>query len=136
MITDEAKTIKSFTCNTLLNLSAGSIRIFSFIAVFLFLYHAFENIAHQNTGKLLLYKQYPPFGAKICWDIFAWALSVPDKHTVFRECSLRKTVPKDKYPSIFLSQMEAVVFIICQIFFTRCVVLKIGEYSWIIPSFS
>jgi len=54
-------------------------------------------------------------------------------------CSeLRKTVSyeeeiisMDKYPSIFSPQMEAIVFIILQIFFaTR------GEYSRIFPSFS
>ena len=43
---------------------------------------------------------------------------------------------KDKYPSIFSSQMEAIVFIILQIFFTAPTVLKIGEYSWIFPSLS
>ena len=46
-----------------------------------------------------------------------------EKQTVFRERSLRKTVSyeeqimsKDKYPSIFLPQIEAVVFNILQIF--------------------
>ena len=43
---------------------------------------------------------------------------------------------KDKYPSIFSSQMEAIVFIILQIFFATRAVLKIGEYSRIFPSFS
>ena len=39
---------------------------------------------------------------------------------------------KDKYPSIFSRQMEAIVFIILQIFFsTRAV----GEYSRVFPSF-
>ena len=42
---------------------------------------------------------------------------------------------KDNYPSIFLPQMEAIVFIILQIFFTTCAVLKTGEYSQIFPSF-
>ena len=58
------------------------------------------------------------------------------KRTVFEEHSLRKTVSyeeqimsKDKYPSIFLPQMKAIVFIILQIFFARHKVLKIGEYS-------
>ena len=32
---------------------------------------------------------------------------------------------KDKYPSIFLPQMEAIVFIILQIFFATRAVLKI-----------
>ena len=35
---------------------------------------------------------------------------------------------KDKYPSIFLRQMEAIVFIILHIFFATREVLKIGEY--------
>ena len=37
-------------------------------------------------------------------------------------------MPKDKYPSIFSPQMEAIVFIILQIFFATRAVLKIGEY--------
>ena len=43
---------------------------------------------------------------------------------------------KDKYPSIFSHQMEAIVFIILQMFFTTCAVLNIGEYPQIFPSFS
>jgi len=35
---------------------------------------------------------------------------------------------KDKYPSIFLRQMEAVVFVVLQMFFAARAVLKIGEY--------
>ena len=35
---------------------------------------------------------------------------------------------EDKYPSIFSPQMEAIVFIILQIFFARRAVVKIGEY--------
>ena len=63
--------------------------------------------------------------------------------TVFRERSSRKTVSyeeqimsKDKYPSIFSPQMEAIVFIILQIFYATRAVLKIGEYPRIFPSFS
>ena len=40
---------------------------------------------------------------------------------------------KDKYPSIFFAQMEAIVFIILQIFFAARAVLKIGEYLTIRP---
>ena len=61
----------------------------------------------------------------------------------FRERSSRKTVSyeeqimsKDKYPSIFSPQMEAIVFIILQIFYATHAVLKIGEYPRIFPSFS
>ena len=43
---------------------------------------------------------------------------------------------KDKNPNIFSPQMKAIVFIILQIFFATHEVLKIGEYSWIFPSFS
>ena len=43
---------------------------------------------------------------------------------------------KDKYPSMFLPQMEAIVFITLQIFFATHTVLKIGEYPRIFPSFS
>jgi len=66
------------------------------------------------------------------------------KRTVSRECSSRKTVSheeqimsKDKYASKFPPQIEAIVFIIIQIFFATRMVLKIGEYSRIenIPQF-
>ena len=43
---------------------------------------------------------------------------------------------KDKYPSIFSPQREAIVFIILQMLFATRAVLKIGEYSRILPSFS
>ena len=66
-----------------------------------------------------------------------------EKRTVFRERSSRKTVgfseqimSKDKYPSIFSPQMEAIIFIILQIFFVTSAIFKIGEYSRIFPSFS
>ena len=39
----------------------------------------------------------------------------------------------DKYPSLVLPQMEAIVFIIFQIFLATCAVLKIGEYHSDIP---
>ena len=62
---------------------------------------------------------------------------------VFRDRSSRRTLSfeeqimsKDKYRSIFLRQMEAIVFIIFQIFFTTRTVLNIGEYPRIFPSFS
>ena len=63
-----------------------------------------------------------------------------EKRTVFRERSSRKTVSfeeqimsKDKYPSIFSPLMEAIVFIILQIFFATRNIFKIGEYLTIIP---
>ena len=37
-------------------------------------------------------------------------------------------MPEDKYPSIFSSQMETIVFIILQIFYATRAVLKIGVY--------
>ena len=39
---------------------------------------------------------------------------------------------KDKYPTIFSPQMEAVVFIILQIFFATRAFFQIGEYLTII----
>ena len=42
---------------------------------------------------------------------------------------------KDKYPGMFSPQMEAIVFIILEIFFATRAVLKIGEYPRIFPSF-
>jgi len=35
---------------------------------------------------------------------------------------------KDKYPRIFSPQMEAILFMILQIFYATRAVLKIGEY--------
>ena len=43
---------------------------------------------------------------------------------------------KDKYLSIFSHQMEAILFIILQIFLATRAVLIIGEYFRIFPSFS
>jgi len=43
---------------------------------------------------------------------------------------------KDKYPSIFSRQMEAIVFVILQIFFATRAFLKIGEYHSDISQFS
>ena len=43
---------------------------------------------------------------------------------------------KDKYPSIFSGQMEAIVFIILQIFFATLAILKIGEYAVIYLTYS
>ena len=58
-----------------------------------------------------------------------------EKQAVFRERSSGKTVnleeqimSKDKYPSIFSSQMKAIVFVILQIFFATRAVLKVGGY--------
>jgi len=63
--------------------------------------------------------------------------------TVFRERSSRKTVShkeqimsKNKYPSIFSPQIEAIVVIILQMFYATRAVLKIGEYPPIFFSFS
>ena len=47
-----------------------------------------------------------------------------------------QVMSKDKYPSMFSPQMEAIVFIILQIFFATRAVLKIGGYSRISPRFS
>jgi len=41
----------------------------------------------------------------------------------------------DKYSSIFLCQMEAIVFIILEIFFATGAILKTGNYHSDIPQF-
>ena len=65
-----------------------------------------------------------------------------EKRTVFRERRSKKTelrgtdiMSKEKYPNVS-RQMDAIVFIIIEIFFTTRAVLKIGEYPRIFPSFS
>ena len=58
--------------------------------------------------------------------------SIPRVQTVSFEA---QTMSKDKDPSMFLRQMEAIVFIILQTFFAMHAVLKIGEYSRDIPQF-
>ena len=42
---------------------------------------------------------------------------------------------KDKYPSFFSCQMEAIVFSILQTFFATCAISKIGEHFRILPGF-
>ena len=51
-------------------------------------------------------------------------------------CHEEQIMSKEKHPTIFSPQMEAIVFITLQIFFATRTVLKIGECSWIFPSFS
>ena len=61
------------------------------------------------------------------------------KRTVFLERTVsfeEQMMSKDKFLSIFSRQIDAVVFIILQIFFATRAVLKIGEYPRIFPSFS
>ena len=41
--------------------------------------------------------------------------------------SAEQVMSKDKYPSIFLCQMEAIVFVNLQMYFATCAVLA-GEY--------
>ena len=41
--------------------------------------------------------------------------------------SFKMMISKEKYQGIFLCQMEAIVFIILQIFFAMHAILKIGE---------
>ena len=67
---------------------------------------------------------------------FSTDIICSEKGTVFQECSSRKSVSfeeqiisKDKYLSIFLPQMEAMVFLSLKSFFRIHTVLKIGEYS-------
>ena len=60
----------------------------------------------------------------------------PEKRTMFREHSSRKIVSfkaqimsEDKYPSIFALQIEAILFIIAQVFFALRAFLKFGELA-------
>ena len=66
-------------------------------------------------------------------------ITYSEKQTVFRERSSRKTVSFDELnvqgQSIFSPEMEAIVFIILQIFFATRAVLKTGEYPRIFPNF-
>ena len=48
----------------------------------------------------------------------------------------KQIMSKDKYPCIFSSQKETIVFIVLQVFFATRAVLKIGEYPRIFPSFN
>ena len=80
-----------------------------------------------------IFKKYPPFGAKIWSDICPRTLSVPRRKL---RATRNRLMFKDKYPNIFSAQMEALVFIMLQIFFATRAVLKIGGYSRISPSFS
>ena len=57
-----------------------------------------------------IYKQQPPFCAKLCSDICPRTLSV--KTVRFSE----EIMPADKYPRTFLRQMEAIVYIILRIY--------------------
>ena len=95
----------------------------------------------ESTSGLVSSKTHSPPYNKLGY--LSTDIIFSEKRTVFRERSSRKTVSyqeqimsKDKYPSIFSPQMEAIVFIILQIFFATHAVLKIGEYSRILPSFS
>ena len=64
--------------------------------------HVIYVIYKSRAAREEICKQYPLFGAEIMF--------------------------KNKYPSIFLRQIEAVVFIILQIFFETCAHLKTGEF--------
>ena len=58
-------------------------------------------------------------------------LSVPRREQFSESVTVsfeEQIMSKDKYASIFLRQMEAIVFIILQIFFATLAVLKIGVY--------
>ena len=86
--------------------------------------HVFRPIAREQKD-LMDYKLGYLFAEIIC----------SEKRTVFQKRSSRKTVSyeeqitsKDKYPIIFSPQMEAIVFIVLQIFFATRAVFKIVEY--------
>ena len=68
----------------------------------------------------MFYKQWPPFGPKMCSDICPRTLPI---------MSFEQIMSKDKYASKFSRLMEATVFIILQMFFATCSGLKFGEYN-------
>ena len=98
---------------------------------------AIESQCKCNRLKLkCVTKNKSWFVAKIYWDICSLDIICSEKRPVFWERSSRKTMnyeeqimSKFKYPIIFSTLMEAIMFIILQIFFTTRAVLKIGEYS-------
>jgi len=68
------------------------------------------------------------------------AIIYSSRVTGFLEPGSRKTdsfeeqiVSKDKYPSPFSLQIEAVVIIVRHVVFATCAVLKVGEYHSDIP---
>ena len=84
----------------------------------------------HNTNNIFIfsiriYIQQPSIAMKISSDICLGMLSVPR----IQNCSLL-IISKDKYTSILLHQMEAIVLIIIiyQIFFAACMVLTIGKF--------
>ena len=109
---------------------------------FIYMEKSLFNIAYYVCPRSIN-KQQPPFGAKICSDICPWTLSVPSSEQFSESIARGKTVSyeeqlmsKDKYPSIFSPQMQAIVFISHQIFYATRAFLKIGKYPRIFPSFS
>jgi len=61
-----------------------------------------------------------------------------EKRTVFQERTVsfqEQIMSKKKYSSIFSRQMQAIVFIILEIFFAKRAVLKIVEIHSDIPQF-
>ena len=97
-----------------------------------------------NTTNSIIFKQsiasiwYKNMPGYLSADIICFK-----KQTVLRECSSRKTVSykeqimsKHKCARIFSPQMKGIVFIMLQILFATCAILKIREYSQIFLSFS
>ena len=74
-------------------------------------------------NKLGIYKQYSPFGTKICLDICLQTLAVLISEQFSESEGQGKLsfeellMSKDKYPSIFLKANGGFVVIILQIFF-------------------
>ena len=99
-----------------------------------------KHLFSMNNNYRGIYKKQSPFGAKICTDICPRTLSVPRSEQFSRKIVSfeEQIMSKEKYPSIFSPQMATIIFIILQIFFAMCAVLKIGEYRYsrISPSFS
>ena len=99
-----------------------------------------EELQDEKINKLIAERKLRQVWKKseTSWNVKR-CIICSEMRTVFREHSSKKTVSyevqimsKDKYPSTFSRQMEAIVFM----FFATQAVLKIGEYSQIFLSFS
>ena len=85
----------------------------------LYFFSIFDDVINNySTSARWIYKQWPPFGAKICSDICPRTLPVP-RSEQFSKSRARETVSfeeqmmsEDKYPSIFFPKMKDIVFII------------------------
>ena len=117
------------------------------ISVHLFQSHRLgmgEELQDERINKLIAERKLRQVWWKpeTSWNVKR-CIMCSEKRRVFRERISKKTVSceeqimsKDKHPSIFSRHIEAIVFIIPQIYYATHAVLKIGKYSRIFPSLS